>query len=837
MRKSFTLLSLFLCSLLFSQVTLDYYLDANHPYDDNIPTPKDLLGYEVGSWHVSHDKLVNYMYRLAEVSNRISIEKRGETHEGRPLLLLTITSPENHSNLDAIQKTHVRLTKPDGQSIDVSKQPLIVYQGFSVHGNEPSGANAGLLAVYHLAASKSDETVELLKNIVILIDPSFNPDGLQRFAYWANTNKNKNLTSDPNDREYREVWPGGRTNHYWFDLNRDWLAGQLPESQARLKSYSKWLPNILTDHHEMGTNSSFFFQPGIPSRVNPLTPDLNQELTKKISEFHIEAFNNLGSLYYSEEDYDDFYFGKGSAYPDINGGIGILFEQASSRGHIQESDNGLLTFPFTIRNQLTAIFSTLKASISLRVELLNYFRNFHKISMDEAKKDKQKAILFGNLKDPTTTYHLAKILDRHQIQFHELKNEVVKNGNKYSPEASYIIPLEQTKSKLIRAMFSTQSKFKDSLFYDVSAWTFPYALNLNHSYENNTNNIGRLVTELKESEGKITKKSSYAYLFEAHNYNVPKLLNKLQKHNIRIKIGLTPFTLENKTYDYGTYMIPAKNQSISENDLYEILKKASKETHIIIDGVNSGHTKGIDLGSRKFTTVKKPEIALLVGDGVKSYDAGEIWHLMDIRHEITISKIDIRNLNQNDLSRYTHFIIPDFSGSGLNDYTEKIKEFVNKGGTLIGYQNTIKWLNENEFIKLDFVSKSLVAREISFEKKELFEGAQQTRGAIFNTIIDRSHPINFGYQNTTLPIFRNSNIYMKADEQSYNNPIQYTSAPLLSGYISEENLALLKNTVPFKVSRLGEGRVIVLTDNTNFRAFWFGTNRILTNALYLSDKM
>jgi len=172
-------------------------------------------------------------------------------------------------------------------------------------------------------------------------------------------------------------------------------------------------------------------------------------------------------------------------------------------------------------------------------------------------------------------------------------------------------------------MFSTQSKFKDSLFYDVSAWTFPYALNLNHSYENNTNNIGSLVTELKESEGKITKKSSYAYLFEAHNYNVPKLLNKLQKHNIRIKIGLTPFTLENKTYDYGTYMIPAKNQSISENDLYEILKKASKETHIIIDGVNSGHTKGIDLGSRKFTTVKKPEIALLVGDGVKSYDAGE----------------------------------------------------------------------------------------------------------------------------------------------------------------------------------------------------------------------
>ena len=261
MKKSFTLLCILLSSLVFSQVTLDYYLDADHPYNADIPTPKELLGYEVGTWHVSHDKLVNYMYRLAQASDRISIESRGTTYEGRPLLLLTITSPENHSKLDAIQKTHLQLTEPGGQSIDVSQQPLIVYQGFSIHGNEPSGANAGLLAAYHLAASEAYETNQLLNDVVILFDPSFNPDGLQRFAYWANTNKNQNLIADPNDREYREVWPGGRTNHYWFDLNRDWLPGQLPESQARLKSYTKWLPNILTDHHEMGTNSSFFFQP------------------------------------------------------------------------------------------------------------------------------------------------------------------------------------------------------------------------------------------------------------------------------------------------------------------------------------------------------------------------------------------------------------------------------------------------------------------------------------------------------------------------------------------------------------------------------------------------
>ena len=356
------------------ELDLNYYVPSDQNYNDKIPTPKDIIGHEVGEWHVTHDKLVEYMKVLAKSSDRITLEDRGKTFEGRPLLLLTITSPSNHSRINDIRQRHIDGT--NDSSLDVTSDPIIVYQGFSIHGNEPSGANAGLLAAYHLAASQAPETLQLLKDVVILFDPSFNPDGLQRFAYWANTNRNQNLTADPNDREYREVWPGGRTNHYWFDLNRDWLPGQLPESQARLKSFTKWLPNILTDHHEMGTNSSFFFQPGHPSRVNPLTPLMNQKLTEKISKFHIDAFDKIGSLYYSQENFDDFYYGKGSTYPDVNGSIGILFEQASSRGHIQESDNGVLTFPFTIRNQLTAAFSTLKAASSMRVELLNYFQNF-----------------------------------------------------------------------------------------------------------------------------------------------------------------------------------------------------------------------------------------------------------------------------------------------------------------------------------------------------------------------------------------------------------------------------------------------------------------------------
>ena len=353
------LLFLFLClsfSVSAQKVDLTYYLPKDVSYNQNIPTPKSIIGHEVGEWHITHDKLVTYMKALAASSDRITLENRGKTFEDRPLLLLTITSPKNHQNLEKIRQDHLDAT--NNNTLDISKNPIVVYQGFSIHGNEPSGSNAALAVAYYLAAAEGSEIDDLLNNTVILFDPSFNPDGLQRFAYWANTNRSKNINPDPNDREYNEIWPRGRTNHYQFDMNRDWLPVQLPESKARIASFHKWLPNILTDHHEMGSNASFFFQPGIPSRTNPLTPQMNQDLTKEIATYHAKSLDKIGSLYYSEESFDDFYYGKGSTFPDINGSIGILFEQASSRGHAQETKNGVLTFPFTIRNQFTAALST-----------------------------------------------------------------------------------------------------------------------------------------------------------------------------------------------------------------------------------------------------------------------------------------------------------------------------------------------------------------------------------------------------------------------------------------------------------------------------------------------
>ena len=813
---------------------MDYYLKEEN-YNPDIPKPETVLNYQVGEWHVSHDKLLQYMQLLAKKSDRITIENRGKSYEERPLILLKITDPENHKKIELIKKNHISLSNKEGENLNIDKMPLVIYQGFSIHGNEPSGSNAGLIAAYHLAASNSKETIDLLKNTVILFDPSYNPDGLQRFSQWANSNRNISLNPDNQDREYNENWPGGRTNHYWFDLNRDWLPAQLPESRARIKTFTEWLPNILTDHHEMGTNSTFFFQPGIPSRVNPLTPKMNQKITKKIGYYHADALNKIGSLYYSEEDYDDFYYGKGSSYPDVNGSIGILFEQGSSRGHIQNSENGILTFPFTIRNQLTTIFSTWKAAYEMRIEILNYYKDFYKQSRDLGLKEKFNSIVFETPNDPLTTYYLAKTLKIHDIQIHSIKRDVDIDGKKFTKSNSIAIPLNQKKIRLIKAMFNKQTKFEDSLFYDVSAWSFQHSFNVNFNYIQSKNLLGKKIEKLEYPSGLIDRQVEYGYLFEGNGYLTPKAIYSILDAGLRVKIGLKPFTLAGKFYDYGTYFVTAQNQSMNSNQIYKLMSEIASLNSLEIFGTDTGLTNGIDLGSDMFRPIKKPKIGLIVGDGVRSYDAGEIWYLFDVKYRIPITKIDVNDITSSDLFEYTHLILPDYSGDKLD--SNKIKSFVQRGGNLIAFRSALNWLDESKIVDLDFIENKPKPTNVSFDQKDEFYGAQLVSGAIFQTKLDRSHPINFGLKSKTLPLFRNSTIFMKYGRNSFENPIQYSSKPLINGYISEPNIRTLKESVPFKIKKNGNGKVLLFTDNTQFRAFWYGTNRLLANAVFNSDFM
>ncbi|MEL6721428.1 MAG: M14 family metallopeptidase, partial [Bacteroidota bacterium] len=520
-----SLLAVLICFVVSAQVKTTYYL-PDIEYDANIPSPEEFIGHQIGKWHLSHDKQYMYLRELARLSDRVELIEYARTYEDRPLIYLIITSKENHQNLVKIKSEHVQLSDPSSsKSLDISNMPVVTYQGFSIHGNEASGGNAAPLYAYYLAAGQSAEVQNALDNAVVLLDPCYNPDGFHRFSTWANMHKNKNLTADPQDREYDEVWPRGRTNHYWFDLNRDWLPVQHPESQGRIRSFHEWKPNILTDHHEMGSNATYFFQPGIPKRTNPITPQKNQDLTAKIGTYHAKALDAIGSFYYTQESFDDFYYGKGSTYPDANGCIGILFEQASSRGHLQETVNGNLSFPFTIRNQVTTALSTLKAGLEMREELLGYQRDFYVNAQQAAKASNVKGYVFGEEKDKARLQEFLDILKQHQIKVYKLGKNVNVQGKSFNKEHAYVVPSEQKQHLLIRGIFETSTTFKDSLFYDISAWTFPLSFNIEYaalSKSDFANSLlGKELGAGTEKRLSAPMKSNYAYLLEWEHSILP----------------------------------------------------------------------------------------------------------------------------------------------------------------------------------------------------------------------------------------------------------------------------------------------------------------------------
>jgi hypothetical protein len=823
-----------------AQADLSYYLPDAVTYNPDIPTPKSIIGHEVGELHVSHDKLVSYMYAIDKASDRISLEVTGYTHEARPLLLLTITSPKNHQNIEAIRAQHVQLTDPSKSAgLDVRNMPVVFYLGCSIHGNEPSGANAGLLIAYHLAAAQGPEIEKALENTVILFDPSFNPDGLHRFSSWVNSRKSKSISTDAYDMEHNESWPGGRTNHYWFDLNRDWLVAQQPESQARIKKFHQWKPNVLTDHHEMGTNATFFFQPGVPSRMHPLTPQSNLELTKKIGEFHAKALDAIGSFYYTQEGYDDFYYGKGSTFPDVQGAIGILFEQASSRGHAQESTNGVLRFPFTIRNQFTTALSTLQAVNTLREELLNNQRQFFKDAVADAAKDPVKAFIFGSSKDKARAFHLAEIVARQQIDIYKPASTQTINGKNFEVESSYIITMNQAQYKLIRGMFEKRTQFTDSLFYDISSWTLSLAAGVENEELKTIPSLGEKITQPKMPVGKIIgDKSEYAYVFESFPYYTPRAIYRLLEKGIRVKVATEPFNHPNgKKFERGSILVSVSGQEKPAELIDFVIREIVSQDGIDVYAFNTGlDYKGVSLGSGSFTAVRKPEIAMLVDGGVSANDAGEMWHLLDTRFNIPVTMIPITVFNAANINRYNTIIFPPGVYNAINDAAkEKLKGWTQNGGVVIGLETALNWLTTAGLGKFEMKKeeeKKDPLKPRPYADIEEYQGAQQTDGAIFESVVDLSHPLLYGYYNSRMPLFKSNNLFMEKSKGAYSNPIVYTASPLISGYISKQNYAKVKEASVAGVSAFGRGRVIGFTENLAFRAFWFGTNKLLMNAIF-----
>ncbi len=846
--RNFILFQLFLLpSASFSQKPLDYFLPSGTTYDRAIPTPQSFFGFQVGEWHLTPEQIHSYMKALDAVSDRITLVEFGRTYEHRTMKLLTITAPENHAAIERIREEHLRLSNPSvSSSVNVDRMPVVVWMGYSVHGNESSGSNASVLVAYHLAAAQGSAIEQTLREAVILLNPSINPDGLNRFATWANMHKGRQPVADPASREHNEVWPGGRGNHYWFDLNRDWMPVQHPESQGRIEQYYRWRPNVLTDHHEMGTSSTFFFQPGVASRENPLTPPETRTLTARIAQYHEKALNQAGSLYYSEEGFDDFYIGKGSSYPDITGGIGILFEQASSRGHVQESANGLVDFPFTIRNQVITSLSTLAAAQALRIDLLNHQRSFFSTALRDAERTQVKAYVFGSPTDKARTLHLVDLFRRHQIAVHPLTKPVRAEGMEFLPEFSFVVPTAQPQFRLLSSLFDRRTKFADSLFYDISTWTLPLAFGIPWS---ELRTLDRTLLGTPGPDGIPLRgefkgpRDSYAYVFEWGDYYGPRALNRLLRAGVIAKVATKPFRASTtdglRSFDYGTILVPLVIQPVKHDTINALIDQAVQEDNLRVYSLQTGSTpSGIDLGSSDFVTVKLPSVALIAGSGVPSTDIGEAWHLLDHRMQMDVTLLEPQFVARRRLDRYTVIVVA--GGSGIDSAGRSaLKQWVQSGGILLAFEQGAEWTIANKFspakTRPDPAKKDSVPPMRVYASSQEYTRALTIPGTIFETHYDNTHPLLYGYAGVPLHVFRTGMLFLEPSTNPFASPIRYTQNPLVSGHLNPQVARRVAGSAAVVVSALQSGRVIVLSDNPNFRAFWFGTNRIFLNGIFFGS--
>ena len=830
---------------------ISFYL-PNEQFDKNVPTPESILGYQVGEWHVRHDQLVSYYKALAAASDRVSVKTIGFSHQHRELLHVTITHPNRHQDLEKLKQQRSRYFNGDENNDSNSQSaPLIVNLNYSVHGDESSGSNASMLVAYYLAASNSKQVQTYLNDMVIIIDPSLNPDGLSRFALWANQHKGKNINKDPNNREHIQGWIRGRVNQYWFDLNRDWLLLQHPESQARIAEYQQWRPHVLTDHHEMGTNSSFFFQPGIPSRKNPLTPDKNVTLTKELATYHAKAFDEANKLYFTEEAFDDFYAGKGSTYPDLHGSIGILFEQASSRGHIQESINGDLDFPTTVKHQVMSTFSTLEGSLNNADKLKGFQDEFKDSVKKLVKSANYDGYLLTETHDKTRLNKLLSLLKQHNINAYPLREDTKLNDKLVSKTDSVFIPLNQPQVRLIQSVFSTQTSFNDNTFYDVSSWNLAYAFNIEFEKVKSARKLKLEKAAWNQplqnmNTNTETPDNAYSIAIDWHDFNAPALVYHLLNDGVKVRSALKTFSadaqvkgkFQNKQFAAGTMLIHAGIQTQDwQQKLADALIKFPVPTYAIKSGLTAS---GIDLGSRLMMPVTLPKVLLVGGPGTNLYEVGETWYLLDSHVGFSPTIVEKSRLPYVDMTEYTHVVLTDGSYSKKDEsLAADLKEFAKQGGIIWGQKRAALWLAQQSLLRVDTISQSEMfkrfnAEELVFSDKEALGGKQRVAGAFFEAKLDLSHPLTFGLSNETIPLFKNRTDLMLETKVPFSSVASYTETPLLSGYADNTNVEKIAGASGLVSQTMGRGVVIGMTDNPNFRAIMYGSSRLFVNSLFLA---
>ncbi len=825
---------------------IEFYQLEGVSYDASVETPEAHFGFGVGEHPIRHDLLVSYLTELAENSDRISVETIGYSHQRRPILFFTVTSPDNHARIDEIREDHLAQLDPAAPAGD---GPSVIWINYGVHGAESSGMDAVIPALYHFAAAQGDEIDQTLNDAVILITAVFNPDGHARRINHVEMYAGSAPTTDP-AHEQHNLWTQARVNHYWFDLNRQWLLQTQPESQAWLAQWHHWKPQVSADFHEMGTESTYYFHPGEPLRRNPLIPLEARELTQGIADHHIDFLDSEGRLYTSEEGFDNFYVGKGSTYPQVNGSLGILFEIGAARGGLIEAERGLVRHDDNVRTQFRTTLTTVSGALAQREEIADYQRRFFADSLAAAREDRTVGYVFSAEGDPARLNIFVDLLDRHDIEVYGLGREVRAGDRTYVPGEAFIVPMEQMQYTMIRSMFDRPTEFAENIFYDVSGWTMPLAFDLEYAPLNtlNGNILGEQVSPQPMAQP-APPVSSYGYVLRWSDYYAPRGLYRLLDEDVQVRIATEPATISTHEgeidFGPGTVFIPFMGQDMSREDIHALVSRIAEEDGVPVFSAMSGSTSNNtpDLGDRRgFRSIQRPEILVLFDDGITLNDAGEVWHQLDHRMHIPVTLRRKDQLGSLDWSRYTHLILVGGNNTRLDeDDQERMEQWVREeGGIVIATRQAALTMQEAFFGDEEDdtgyeESDSEPPARLDYASMPLNDAEHVIGGAIFAGDLDTSHPIGFGYSDRFLPLHRNTTLILDPPEEDpFAVVVEYAEDPLLAGYASERRQEEIAGTPAVVARRAGAGSVVLFVDNPNFRATFRGKEKMFMNAIFFA---
>lgn len=825
---------------------------------NNLQTPEQFLGYPLGSQFTTHDKILDYVaYLSREAPNRFKMQQYGSTYEGRPLVTAFISSESNINRLEEIRTNNLkRIGLLAGQP--TGNQPVIAWMSYNVHGNESVSSEAVLQVMYDLLNPANVQTQAWLANTVVIIDPCENPDGRERYVQWYKQVAAPSPNASPVAWEHHEPWPGGRPNHYLFDLNRDWAWQTQKETKARIALYNQWMPQLHADFHEMGAEVPYYFSPAAKPYHQDIT-SWQREFQNIIGENNHRYFDANGWLYFTREKYDLFYPSYGDTWPTFNGAIGMTYEQGGSgrAGLAFVRENGdTLTLAQRIAHHHTASLATIEAISTRSEQAVKEFAAYYDNARSKPIGEFRTYILKLNGKAGNQKA-VTDYLTNQGIQYSYASKGASARGYSYTTGKTQSVKIEendllisayQPKSTLLKVLFEPNPALEDSLTYDITSWALPYAYGLEAYALKEKLTAGNAQPNASPAKASSPIAKPYAYLVRWQGLSDVQLLAALMANKVKVRFSEIALSVDNQIYQPGTLIITRTSNEALGDRLDQVVQAQAEKFGASVTPVSTGFvTTGSDFGSVNIRFIKAPKVALLAGEGISSSAFGEVWHYFEqqIGYPVTVVRQDY--LSTIPLHEFDVLILP--AGSSTTSYTKmlsdrlsSIKDWVRNGGKLIAMENAASYLAG----KTDFALKKKSAPATSnkaeslanpydtlkvYGNRERETVNQEVLGSVYRVWLDQTHPLAFGYGDTYFALLREATGF-EFLKNGWNVGILKKDG-YISGYVGRKAKKDLEDALVFGTQDLGKGQVIYLADSPLFRGFWHSGKLLFGNAVFL----